>query len=92
MSLTFNDMSMYPKEIIEATRIESEKQKLDDMERSVRGVYRFAYSETDKKYGETRYKRESFWYEVLYRNNYNLFFEKFPNKQEIMIGEQKFVI
>ena len=52
----------------------------------------FRFKDTDKKYGETEEERILFWSKVLIDHKYELFMEKFPETQEIIIGEQKFML
>lgn len=52
----------------------------------------FRYCDTDKKYGETEDERILFWSRVIGNRNYELFMKKFPEAQEIIIGEQKFML
>lgn len=52
----------------------------------------FDLGNTNEKYGKTEEERRAFWSRVIIDTEYELFMEKFPETQEIIIGEQKFML
>lgn len=52
----------------------------------------FQWALSDSKYGSTTLERGMFWQEVLVKNNYDLFFEKFPRNEEINLNGVKYVL
>lgn len=52
----------------------------------------FDLGNTNAKYGKTEEERRVFWSRVIIDKEYELFMEKFPEKQEVVIDNQIFMI
>lgn len=85
---------MIPEEIVEATRIEANRQKTSYTKFFFQkhGYYFFHWSKSDKKYGKTTSERLEFWAQVLMYKNFDIFYKINSNHQKITIEGQEFII
>lgn len=86
---------MIPKHLLETTvQIAFDEPTINEPSWWIKAglIPNFSFEFTDKKYGETEKERIEFWSEVIINKNYQLFMEKFPEKQEIKVDNQIFII
>lgn len=83
---------MIPEEILEATLVENRRQFPDLIPSMINERYNFSFSRSEEKYGKTEEDRVVFWWEVLVKREYQVFFNKFPKQTEYVVDGQKFIL
>lgn len=85
-----------PDDIIIACYEESEKQQLANgpLVHYLQNnrIALFSYKRSDAKYGKNENERLNFWQNIICRENYEAFFNKFPKNNEINLNGVKYVL